>query len=184
MFKLNSLSNKLLTNDRYHLQANLIFNVLWARNPLTEFYDFITTIYSTYVTVYLGGVVNIKTLICRKKIISFLITEWSLFVKPWVPFIKGCFVSSLVEIDQVVLEETIFKFCQFIFAISLLSPLRTGRCPLPKDVLFQIWLKKAQWFLRRRWKCEKFADGRKATQTDDERHVIRKAYLSFQLRWA
>ena len=52
--------------------------------------------------------------------------------------------------------------------------------PSPKDALWQIWLKLAQWFLRRRWKCEKFTDRR----TDDGQQVIRKAHLNFQLRWA
>ena len=60
--------------------------------------------------------------------------------------------------------------------------------PSPKDVLCQVWLKLAQWFWRRRWKCEKFTDrrtdGRTDRQTDDGRQVIRKAHLSFQLRWA
>ena len=32
--------------------------------------------------------------------------------------------------------------------------------PSPKDVLYQVWLKLAQWFLRRSRKCEKFTDGR------------------------
>ena len=30
--------------------------------------------------------------------------------------------------------------------------------PSPKDALCQVWLKLAQWFWRRRWKCEKFTD--------------------------
>ena len=46
--------------------------------------------------------------------------------------------------------------------------------PLPKDALCQVCLKLAQWFWRRRWKCEKFTDGQQ---------VIRKAHLWFQLRW-
>ena len=54
---------------------------------------------------------------------SFLIIKWSLFVKPWVPLTKSYFVPSLVEIGPVVLEK-IFKFCQCIFAILKLSPLR------------------------------------------------------------
>ena len=51
-------------------------------------------------------------------IISFLLTEWSLFVKLGVPFTKECFVPSFVEIGTVILEEEIFKFHQWIFAIS------------------------------------------------------------------
>ena len=62
------------------------------------------------------------------------------------------------------------------------------KSPSPTDALCQVWLKLAQWFWRRRWKCEKFTDGRTDRrtdrQTDDGRQVIRKAHLSFQLRWA
>ena len=51
--------------------------------------------------------------------------------------------------------------------------------PLPKDALCQVLFKFVQWFWRRSWKCEKFTDG----QTDDRQQAIRKAHLSFQLRW-
>ena len=51
------------------------------------------------------------------------------------------------------------------------------KSPSPKNDLCQVWLKLAQWFLRRRWKCE-------SLQTDDGQQAIRKAQLSFQLRWA
>ena len=53
--------------------------------------------------------------------------------------------------------------------------------PSPRKTLCQVWLKLAQWFWGRRWKCEKVTDG---LQTDDGRQVIRKAHLNFQLRWA
>ena len=56
--------------------------------------------------------------------------------------------------------------------------------PSPRDTLCQVWLKLAQWFWRRRWKCEKFTDRQTDGPTDDGRQVIRKAHLSFQLRWA
>jgi hypothetical protein len=48
--------------------------------------------------------------------------------------------------------------------------------PSPKD-LCQVWLKLVQWFWRRIWKC-------KSLQTDARQQAIRKAHLSFQLRWA
>ena len=38
--------------------------------------------------------------------------------------------------------------------------------PSPKDALCQVWLQLAQWFWRRRWKCEKFTDGRTDGQMD------------------
>ena len=62
-----------------------------------------------------------------KTIISFLISEWSLFVKPWVSFTMGCFVTSLGEIGPLVLKK-MFKFRQCIFAIAL-SLLRKGHGP-------------------------------------------------------
>ena len=39
----------------------------------------------------------------------------------------------------------------------------------PKNALFQVWLKLAKWFWRRRLKCEKFTDGRTDRQTDRRR---------------
>ena len=97
------------------------------------------------------------------------------------------------------------RFLNFINVFSLFRnylPLEKGgtlhlnklESPSPKDALCQVWLKLARWFWRRRWKCEKFTDrrmdGRTYRQTDgrrttdDGRQVIRKAHLSFQLRWA
>ena len=37
----------------------------------------------------------------------------------------------------------------------IISPWKS---PSPKDALCKVWLKLAQWFCRRRWKCEKFTD--------------------------
>ena len=73
-----------------------------------------------------------------------LFTLWELngsLEQTWKPFTKGCTVLELVEIGPVVIE--IFKFCQCIFVISLLS--------LPKDAMCQVWLKLAEWFWRRRF---------------------------------
>ena len=107
------------------------------------------------------------------------------FEQTWFPITQGCFVPSLVEIGSVVLKKKILKVGQCIFAISLLSPLGNGQGPsfeqtwilITEDTLCQVWFKLAQWFSRRRWKCEKFTD----RWTDDGQHVIRKARLSFQL---
>ena len=51
----------------------------------------------------------------------YLILE--IFEHSWMPFTQGCFVPSLVEIVPVGLKKKIFKFCQCIFAILLLSDL-------------------------------------------------------------
>ena len=58
--------------------------------------------------------------------------------------------------------------------------------PSPKDALCQVWLKLAQWFWRRRWKCEKFTTSTTTTTTttDNGQILIRKAHLSLRLRWA
>ena len=56
-----------------------------------------------------------------------------------VPFTKGCFVLSLVEIGPIVLEKKIFKFRQ----CKLLTPSL-------KDALCQVWMKLTQRFWRRR----------------------------------
>ena len=108
----------------------------------------------------------------------------------------------------VVLEEKNFLILSMYFRFSFLSPLGKRHylpfgkgvalslikleSPSPGDTSFQVWLNLAQWFWRRRWKCEKFTErwidrqtaGRTDKQTDDGRQVIRKAHLSFQLRWA
>ena len=61
-------------------------------------------------------------------IISPLGMEWSFIWTDFVPFSRGYFVPSLVEIGPVVLEK-IFKSCQFIFIISQLYPLLEGLGP-------------------------------------------------------
>ena len=42
----------------------------------------------------------------------------------------------------------------------------------PKNVLCQVWLKLAQWFWRRKWKCEKFKD-----RGIDGQKVVGKAHF-------
>ena len=48
------------------------------------------------------------------------------FEQPCIPFTQGCFMQSSVEMGLVVLKKC-FKFRQYIFAISLLSPVRKAR---------------------------------------------------------
>ena len=87
------------------------------------------------------------------------------------------------------------RFFNFVNVFSLLSnylPLEKGgtlhlnklQSPPLKDTLCQVWLKLAQCFWRRWWKCEMFTDRQTDRQTDDGQKVIRKANLNFQLRWA
>ena len=64
------------------------------------------------------------------------------------------------KFGPVVLEK-VFKFHPYIFTF-VISPLGKGRrssfvqSPSLKDALYQVWLNLAQWFWRRRRKCEKF----------------------------
>ena len=68
-------------------------------------------------------------------------------------------MQSLVEISLVVQEKKVLKFCQSIFAISLIiSPRKkvgpfiwTNLKPLHKGALCKVWLKFSQWFWRRRF---------------------------------
>ena len=64
-------------------------------------------------------------------------------------------MGSLVENSPMVLEKTIFRFRQCIFAISICFPFGNGRNPLyekkiespsTKNALCQVWLKLAQWY--------------------------------------
>ena len=54
----------------------------------------------------------------------------------------------------------------------------------PKVALCQVWLKLvAQWFRKRRWKCQKFTDRQTDTQTDTQ--TDRQTYDGRQaIRWA
>ena len=91
------------------------------------------------------------------------------------------------KVCPVVLEK---KFFNFINAFSLFRNYlpwtryfnKLGSLPT-KDVLCQFWMKLAQWFLRRRWKCEKFSD-RQMDRRTARQQAIRKAHLSFQISWA
>ena len=95
-------------------------------------------------------------------------------LKCWTQFWKGTtqgsFQQSLVEIGKVVSEEKIFfKFHPpfFLFLAWWPSWLEVGiirhiigRGP-PKDHSTKVWLQLAQWFLRRRLKCEMLTDERR-----------------------
>ena len=96
------------------------------------------------------------------------------FKQTWIPITLECFVLSLVEIGPVILKNTILKFVNVFWLFRYYLPLEKGvalhlnkyESPLPKDALCQVWLKLAQWFLSKIWKCEKFTDRRREGQTD------------------
>jgi hypothetical protein len=81
----------------------------------------------------------------------------------------------------------ICNFFQCIFILSLLCHLEGGGClsyvqfwiPFASGLFCQLWLKLAQRFWRRSRKCKSLTD----KQTNDGQWAIRKAQLTFQLRW-
>ena len=107
------------------------------------------------------------------------------------PSNQGCFVPCFVEIGPLVLEKEIFKYFQYNFTISLLSPLGEERGPSFK----QTWIPSIHGCFvpclveigpvvlekkLKMWKVYRQTD----RQTDDRQQAIRKAHVSFQLRWA
>ena len=61
-------------------------------------------------------------------------------------------MPSFFEIDPMVLERIILRFRQSIFSIlkkRVALHLNKIEFPSPKDILCQVWLKSAQWFLRK-----------------------------------
>ena len=120
------------------------------------------------------------------------------FEQTWFPITQGCFVPSLVEIGPVILKK-IFKVRQYISLFPYYLPLEKGvalhlkklESSSPKDALCQVWLKLAQWFLRRRWKCENFTDRRTDgwRRTNGQTDWLRttgdqKSSLVLSARWA
>ena len=72
-------------------------------------------------------------------------------------------------------------FCYFV----IISPckgmalhFKKLESPSPRDALWQVWLKLAQWFWRRRWKCDKFMTKTTPTATDNGQIVIRKSHVN------
>ena len=68
-----------------------------------------------------------------------------------------------------------FHFFVFISHWNKAGPLHLNKLesPSPKDALCQVWLKLAQWFWRRTWKCEKLTD----RQRDEGRQVTSSGEL-------
>ena len=58
---------------------------------------------------------------------DFCIYKWSLFVKTWAPFTKGCFMGSLDLIVPLVLKKNFF-----LYFVNIFSPFRDN-LPLKKD---------------------------------------------------
>ena len=99
----------------------------------------------------------------------------------WSPFTQGCFEPRLVQIGPVVLERRVLKVVNLFLLFPNYPPFEKGMAlhlnkleslP-PRDTLCQVWLKLAQLFWRRRWKCEKFTDRRTDRQmTGDQKSSL------------
>jgi hypothetical protein len=125
--------------------------------------------------------------------------QGSWFSQLWFYITRGCFHISFSFPDLFVLRKKKFENFIIFFLISNYLPFKkilvlnfhNFESSEPKNALYQVWSKLVQWFWRRSQKCEKFTD-RQTTdarqtddrQTDDRQKAIRKAHLSFQLRWA
>jgi hypothetical protein len=103
-------------------------------------------------------------------VVAILVGDLKCRTQFWKGTTQGSFQQSLVEIGSVVSQEKIFfKFHPpfFLFLAWWPSWLEVGitghnfgRRP-PKDHSTKVCLQLAQWFLRRRLKCEMLTDGRK-----------------------
>ena len=112
------------------------------------------------------------------------------FEQNWFPFTQECFVPSFVEVGSGVLEKKILQSFQRIFTISQLSPLWEGLDPSFE----QTWIPFTQGYfvpglveigqMVREKKMKMWKVCRQTDEQTDRRQVIRKAHLSFQLRWA
>ena len=81
-----------------------------------------------------------------------------------VPFTHEYFVSTLVEICQMVLERTIFKFCQYIFRYFVIN----------KNPWKFIWTKLNSFHIR--ILCAKFGWNRPSGSGEEKKTKIWKVY--------
>ena len=133
---------------------------------------------------FVFSLVEIGTVVLEKRIFKFRQFQYlrriPSFENTWIPFTQGCIVPSLVEIGAVVLEEKILKHSSMYFRCFLIFYLGKGRGRLlvfekenslyPRMLCAKFgWNWPSTWFLRRRWKCEKFADTRTADNRRSEK---------------
>ena len=114
--------------------------------------------------------------------------------RKWRPFIwspKDALFQVRLKLAQWFWRRIFFNFVNVFLLFRNYLPLKKGgalhlnklESSSHKDALCQVWLKLAQWFWRRRWKCEKFTPTT-TTTTADNGLLIRKAHLSLRHRWA
>ena len=92
------------------------------------------------------------------------------FEQTWIPFTQGCFVWNWPSSGE---EDFLISSMYLYYPFPNYLPLKKGgalhfnklESRSPKDAFWQVWLKLAQWFWRRRWKCKKFTDRQTEGQT-------------------
>ena len=124
-------------------------------------------------------------------IISPLRRGWPFIRTNLNPLHQGILCAKLdcVEIDQWFRSRRFLKVVNFFLLFPNYIHFRKGvtlhlnklETPSPRETLYQILLKLAQWFWRWRLKCEKITDGQTDRQTGDGRQLIRKAFSSGKL---
>jgi hypothetical protein len=127
---------------------------------------------------YFGSVIPGKKIFEWPHPILWLSLLWrkagTLFEQFRIPFTQGWYIPSLIGICQHVLEIKILKkisvfllFCYFLpLGKDLPLQLNYLEFSIPKDELFQVWLKLDKWFRRKSRKCKKFIDRRTVRGTD------------------
>ena len=81
------------------------------------------------------------------------------FEQIWIPCTHRWFLPSFDEIDSTILENIFFYLSMYFCNFVIISPCKKGGAlylnkiepPLPKDELWQVWLKLVRWFMRRRF---------------------------------
>ena len=132
-----------------------------------------------------------------------------LLFQNYLPFEKGMVDLYLNELESPSPEDSLcqvwlklaqwfwrrfLKVVNYVYYFPIISPFGKGvalhlnklQSSSPRDTLCQVLLKLAQWFWRRRWKCEKFTDGRtdRRRSTGDQKSSLElSAPLSLKRQW-
>ena len=112
-----------------------------------------------------------------------IISPWKRVGTKLNPYTQGCVVSNLVEISFNFLISSILNYLPLENGGTLhLNKLQSLS---PRNALCQVWLKLGQLFFEKTKiiKVCRQTNVQTDIQTNDERQVIRKANLGFQLRW-
>ena len=131
--------------------------------------------------------------VMKKKIFKIALMYFAIFVisspwkraRPfiWIYFTQGCFVLSLVKIGPMNLEKRdissiYFDSCYYLpLEKGVALHLNKHKSPSPKDASYQVWNWLSGSEKKKMWKFTT------TTTTDNRQILIKKAHLSFRLRW-